>query len=138
MVARSELRQSLVLTTNVSQQRAAGDAGTAILLSLEAPRPYAPELELELDGAWRELRERLVLKGHEHSVFSAAFSPDGKRIVTASDDNTARLWDAETGKQIGEPPQAIRTGRVPPPARRVNDGPGLAKRTTHRAWTYNS
>ena len=36
-------------------------------------------------------------------MFSAAFSPDGKRIVTASRDNTARLWDAETGKQIGEP-----------------------------------
>ena len=25
-------------------------------------------------------------------VVGAAFSPDGKRIVTASDDNTARLW----------------------------------------------
>ena len=25
---------------------------------------------------------------------SAAFSPDGARIVTASDDNTARIWDA--------------------------------------------
>ena len=34
---------------------------------------------------------------------SAAFSPDGKRIVTASRDKTARLWDAETGKPIGEP-----------------------------------
>ena len=34
---------------------------------------------------------------------SAAFSPDGKRIVTASRDKTARLWDAESGKQIGEP-----------------------------------
>ena len=34
---------------------------------------------------------------------SAAFSPDGQRIVTASDDKTARLWDAATGKPIGEP-----------------------------------
>jgi WD40 repeat protein len=34
---------------------------------------------------------------------SAAFSPDGKRIVTASWDNTARLWEADTGKPIGEP-----------------------------------
>ena len=35
-------------------------------------------------------------------VASVAFSPDGKRIVTASWDNTARLWDGETGKPIGE------------------------------------
>ena len=30
-------------------------------------------------------------------VISAVFSPDGSRIVTASYDNTARLWDAKTG-----------------------------------------
>jgi len=36
-------------------------------------------------------------------VYSAAFSPDGKRIVTASFDRTARLWDAATGRPIGEP-----------------------------------
>ena len=36
-------------------------------------------------------------------MYSAAFSPDGKRIVTGSQDETARLWDAETGKQIGAP-----------------------------------
>jgi WD40 repeat protein len=27
-------------------------------------------------------------------VVSAGFSPDGKRVVTASSDNTARIWDA--------------------------------------------
>jgi WD40 repeat protein len=33
-------------------------------------------------------------------VSSAAFSPDGTRIVTASYDGTARIWDAATAKEI--------------------------------------
>ena len=36
-------------------------------------------------------------------MLSAALSPDGKRIVTASVDKTARIWDAASGKPIGEP-----------------------------------
>jgi len=43
---------------------------------------------------------RLVLSGHEGLVRSASFSPDGKRIVTASYDRTARIWDTATGQQI--------------------------------------
>ena len=31
---------------------------------------------------------------------SATFSPDGARIVTASADRTARLWDATIGQEI--------------------------------------
>jgi WD40 repeat protein len=39
-------------------------------------------------------KEIAVLRGHESTVRSAAFSPDGTRIVTASSqDKTARLWD---------------------------------------------
>ncbi len=108
---KAQTTQSRFLADLARQQRTAGDAGTAALLALEAlpdhtagtNRPYVAEPELQLDGAWRDLRERLVLGGHESAVSRAAFSPDGKRIVTASEDKTARLWDAETGKPIGEP-----------------------------------
>jgi hypothetical protein len=40
------------------------------------------------------------LKGHNGGVGRAAFSPDGQRIVTASDDQTARIWDASRSKTI--------------------------------------
>jgi WD40 repeat protein len=35
-------------------------------------------------------------------VKSVAFSPDGSQIVSGSSDNTVRLWDAQTGKEIAE------------------------------------
>jgi WD40 repeat protein len=40
------------------------------------------------------------LGGHEARVSSAAFSHDGKRVITASSDATARLWDAKTAEEI--------------------------------------
>lgn len=41
-----------------------------------------------------------VLVGHEGRILSAKFSPGGRRIVTASEDTTARIFDAETGELI--------------------------------------
>jgi hypothetical protein len=35
-------------------------------------------------------------------VYAAAFSPDGKSVVTASYDTTARLWDSATGEPLGQ------------------------------------
>ncbi|RKK65198.1 hypothetical protein BFJ69_g16501 [Fusarium oxysporum] len=40
----------------------------------------------------------LTLEGHSNWVMSVVFSHDSKKVASASDDNTIRIWDAETGE----------------------------------------
>jgi hypothetical protein len=45
----------------------------------------------------------VAVLNHGGPVNGAVYSPDGKRILSWSDDKTLRLWDAATGTAIGEP-----------------------------------
>jgi WD40 repeat protein len=69
-LASRSVRIDLALSSNASL------AATALASAL-ANWPFSP-----------------ILRGHGSPVESAAFSPDGSRIVTASGDDTARIWDA--------------------------------------------
>ena len=41
----------------------------------------------------------LMLKGHKDDISTLAFSPDGKMLLSGSDDGTIRAWDTITGRQ---------------------------------------
>ena len=59
-------------------------------------RPYTSEAEKALREACKY--GSAVLHGHTSYVNSAAYSPDGREIVSASWDNTIRIWDSATGE----------------------------------------
>src|SRR5262249_12850139 len=79
-------------------------------------------------------REIAVLRGHDAAVRAAAFSPDGSRIVTGSQDQTARVWGTATGKEIltfrGHEAAIVAAGFSPHGSRIVTASPG----PTARIW----
>jgi WD domain, G-beta repeat len=87
-------------------------------------RAHHPVFTVHLMGAGQQRAGRLLAKhilavrlwdaatgqpigapmtGHTSAVRSAAFSPDGRDIVSGSDDHTVCIWDAMTTQQVGAP-----------------------------------
>jgi WD40 repeat protein len=77
------LAREAVLTTLKTDGYVTGSAEAALRQTIDA----APVL-------------RLALKGHTGGVNSASWSPNGKYILTAGKDNTAIIWEAESGEVV--------------------------------------
>ena len=94
-----------LLTQTAAERVRLSDASDGMGIILEVLRhsapgeTYSPEALSVFQEARASDAQMLVLAGHTQTVRSADFSPDGKYIVTASFDGTARIWDATTGRE---------------------------------------
>jgi WD40 repeat protein len=68
-----------------------------ILQSQQASNPSGLNA---LQEALNHRSEYNRLEGHQGSVRSMSFSPDGKILASSSDDGTIKLWNTKTGKEI--------------------------------------
>src|SRR6516225_6574833 len=69
----------------------------------------------------KALPQLIASFNHQDGVEDAAFSPDGARILTASWDRTAKLWDAASGKLIASFPHqgAVNAATFSPDGARI-------------------
>jgi len=82
-------------------------------------------------------QSHFTLKGHTSAVTSVSFSPDGTRIVTGSDDNTAKVWDARTGELLPDAmvPNQLLKGPISPDGHLEAVIEGIAVRVIDRRPT---
>lgn len=77
-----------------------------------------------------------TLDGHTDIVYAIAWSPDGKTLATAGFDNTVRLWDAATRKEIRSyegHTRIVMTVAISPDGKQILSG---GNDNTARLWDY--
>jgi len=108
-LAEARLNESRFLASFAEVELRDDNIQRASLIALEAlpsdmrkpDRPIWNGALMPIAKARARDRALAVAVGHTDWVRSAAFSPDGQRIVTASHDHTGRLWDAASGAALG-------------------------------------
>ncbi|MGB1253399.1 MAG: hypothetical protein ACPG8W_22490, partial [Candidatus Promineifilaceae bacterium] len=100
-LAKISLAQSLAaLSSNVANDETGNQDEVGTLLAIEAMRLNMAQqgtatwlTDLSLRNLLTTAYQNNVLRGHDSSVLSVAFSPDGNTLASGSYDHTVRLWD---------------------------------------------
>ena len=127
--------QSQAMLLGYSQR---GNDDVLAMQMLLAARSIAPNLDSDADfqllSVLNQERDIVKILDTPSRVYSVALSPDGREIVAAGGDHTARLWDAATGEPKGQPMRhdsAVTSVAFSPDGTRIASG---SKDGTVRLW----
>lgn len=79
-----------------------------------------------------------TLTGHTDSVLAVAVTPDGKLVISGSDDSTVKIWNRETGKELNTfkgHTHAVRSVAVTPDGKLVISG---SDDSTVKVWNLET
>jgi WD40 repeat protein len=107
--------------------------GSEVSFAAGPERPTAP-LEMWEGSTGRHL---FTLRGHTDVITSLSFSPDGKWLLSTSQDQTARVWDVRSGRMLAafrrhSGQGGVRSAAFSPDSRDVVTGSSDGKATVYR------
>ncbi|XP_031269652.1 transducin beta-like protein 2 [Pistacia vera] len=71
------------------------------------------EIVYSKDGSVKEVSKAMQLKGHKSAVTWLCFAPNSEQIITASKDDSIRIWNINVRYHLDEDPKTLKVFPIP-------------------------